>query len=81
MSGVPPAMTPLSHLRTGVADALPNPGQSVIFYSQNTGIHRGYFESESGWMDIYGARIDRVSWWLRAWSEPAAVSVWEAAHV
>jgi hypothetical protein len=41
----------------------PASGESVVFYSENTGVHRGFYDC-GVWRDIFNQHVERVTaWW------------------
>ena len=49
--------------RVSASHRLPTVGESVVFYSENTGVHRGFFD-HGVWRDIFDQQVERVTaWW------------------
>ena len=49
--------------RVLASQQLPPAGESIVFYSESTGVHRGVFDAGI-WRDIFNQPIERVTcWW------------------
>lgn len=49
--------------RIATSQRLPQEGETVILYSENTGVHRGYHTASGLWVDMFGAIVSRVTYW------------------
>lgn len=49
--------------RISTTQQLPTSGEAIVFYSENTGVHRGIYDPASGWRDIFNQTVERVTYW------------------
>ena len=49
--------------RISTSRQLPAAGESIVFYSENTGVHRGIYDPSGTWRDIFDQTIERVTYW------------------
>ena len=58
--------------RVQASQRVPPEGQSVVFYSENTGVHRGVYD-HGIWRDIFDQQVERVTaWWPMSYSAQIA---------
>jgi hypothetical protein len=54
------------------ASQVPPVNTVVVVYSENTGVHQGVYAGAAGWRDMFGAAVNRVTYWWALSAEDSA---------